>query len=59
VYVCELTTVRARAVVPIAMNVVWNIGYCGIGVLAMYIHNWRNLMLYASAPFLLCMSYYW
>jgi hypothetical protein len=31
----------------------------GIGVMAMYIHDWRVLVLACNAPFVAAVSFYW
>ncbi|KAI6170401.1 MFS domain-containing protein [Aphelenchoides bicaudatus] len=55
----ENTTTSFRSLSPLFMTVVWFVGYMGIGVLHMFVPNWRWHFFSFSAPCLLTFTFYW
>jgi hypothetical protein len=60
ILVNELSTQRLRTfLIPVLYNMVWVMGYCMTGVIAMFYDNWRTHILIANVPFVFVIAYFW
>lgn len=55
----ETTTASFRSISPLLVTFVWVFGYIIVGVLHIFIPNWRYLYFCVSAPALITFIFYW
>ncbi|KAM3723890.1 putative transporter [Dirofilaria immitis] len=56
---CESVSIEFRTLIPVAYTVIWVLGIMFVGVLRIWILNWRWLYLTVSIPSILSAFYYW
>uniref|UniRef100_A0A915PBZ0 Major facilitator superfamily (MFS) profile domain-containing protein n=1 Tax=Setaria digitata TaxID=48799 RepID=A0A915PBZ0_9BILA len=56
---CESVAVEFRSLVPVAFTITWVFGIMLVGVLRIWILNWRRLYFIISIPSILSVFYYW
>ncbi|OZC11491.1 transporter, major facilitator family protein [Onchocerca flexuosa] len=56
---CESVAIEFRSLIPVAYTVAWVLGIMLVGVLRIWILNWRWLYFTISIPSILSVFYYW
>ena len=56
---CESVSAEFRSIIPLLGNVIWVAGYMAVGVVAIFVHNWRWHYFVLMCPAVLTISYYW
>ncbi|VDK49782.1 unnamed protein product [Anisakis simplex] len=59
VFCCESVSVKFRSFIPVVGTFAWVSGIMLVGILRVFISNWRWLYFAVSLPGLLTYSYYW
>uniref|UniRef100_A0A8R1Y3Y6 MFS domain-containing protein n=1 Tax=Onchocerca volvulus TaxID=6282 RepID=A0A8R1Y3Y6_ONCVO len=56
---CESVAIEFRSLIPVAYTVAWVLGIMLVGILRIWILNWRWLYFTISIPSILSVFYYW
>ncbi|KAK5975627.1 MFS domain-containing protein [Trichostrongylus colubriformis] len=55
---CELLPSRSRAWITVIQNIAWVSGMFWVGILSLFIHEWRLMYFACAAPGILAILYY-